>query len=177
MPIPDLSFQKILGPRFRMEENGREWKQSRQLGPFGGPMFDNPPWPGLLQHLLSFLAAFAPCQRFETVEGCEYLFLQNDRSSRYDARYKSTGNKYRFCSGGWRKALETLRRFRRQLWGGWGGRVICRLLGVKIGVGNVQKNTVNYSKNCSLGRITRSQVAASRNMPQDRPTQSQDGPT
>ena len=39
------------------------------------------------------------------------------------------------------------------------------------------KFAINYSKNCSLGRITRSQVAASRNMPQDRPTQSQDGPT
>ena len=31
-----------------------------------------------------------------------------------------------------------------------GGTVICRLLGVKIGVGNVQKNTVNYRKNCFL---------------------------
>ena len=34
--------------------------------------------------------------------------------------------------------------------GGGGGTVICRLLGVKIGVGNVQKNTVNYRKNCFL---------------------------
>ena len=31
-----------------------------------------------------------------------------------------------------------------------GGTVICRLLGVKIGVGNVQKNTVNYRKKCLL---------------------------
>ena len=30
------------------------------------------------------------------------------------------------------------------------GRVICRLLGVKIGVGKVQKNTVNYRKNSFL---------------------------
>ena len=42
----------------------------------------------------------------------------------------------------WRKALETLRRF---FCGSHG-----RLLGVKIGVGNVQENTVNYRTNCFL---------------------------
>ena len=51
----------------------------------------------------------------------------------------------------WRKALETLRRFFCGSHGGRVGRgtVICRLLGVKIGVRNVQKNTVNYRKNVS----------------------------
>ena len=42
--------------------------------------------------------------------------------------------------GRWRKALETPRRLSAAAMGGvGGGRVICRLLGVKIGVGNVQK--------------------------------------
>ena len=61
--------------------------------------------------------------------------------------------------------------------GGVGGQGDLQTFGGQNRCWKCAKNTVNYSKNCSLGRITRSQVAASRNMPQDRPTQSQDGPT
>ena len=61
--------------------------------------------------------------------------------------------------------------------GGWGGQGDLQTFGGQKRCWKCAKKTVNYSKNCSLGRITRSQVAASRNMPQDRPTQSQDGPT
>jgi hypothetical protein len=47
--------------------------------------------------------------------------------------------------------LEMLRHFFCGSHGGvGGGTVICRLLEVKIGVGNVQKNAVNYRKNCFL---------------------------
>ena len=96
-------------------------------------------------------------------------------------RWDVFGGSYGVGGGGagwWRKALETLRRYRRQLWGGGGGgQGDLQTFGGQNRCWKCAKNTVNYSKNCSLGRITRSQVAASRNMPQDRPTQSQDGPT
>ena len=62
--------------------------------------------------------------------------------------------------GFWKKGLDWLddrKRWKRwdvfsavAMGGGGGGTVICRLLGVKIGVGNVEKNTVNYRKNCFL---------------------------
>ena len=41
-----------------------------------------------------------------------------------------------------------------------GGGTNLQILGFQMGVEEVQKTTVNYSKICSLGRIARSQVAA-----------------
>ena len=64
---------------------------------------------------------------------------------------------------GWRKAFQTLGSLpvgeKGGVWGGGGGTDL-QIFGFQMGVEEVQKNTVNYSKNCFLGSITRSQVAA-----------------